>query len=134
VIAQALRAVRLEGEVTVFAPKDKGGSRLPQDPWRPLAARFLKMPDGTTVSARLGDGRRACRSWTSLGRRLPRRLNDTGLWTQPGVFSWDRLDRGTELLLEDPARIARARRRSWAGIGLLALKALKGEAIGIGAG
>ncbi|MFB2351671.1 methyltransferase, partial [Priestia megaterium] len=35
----------------------------------------------------------------ALAAGAPRLSADLGLWTQPGVFSWDRIDPGTALLL-----------------------------------
>jgi len=40
----------------------------------------------------------ALAEWRRAGAR--RRVDALGLWSEPGVFSWDRLDPGTALLLE----------------------------------
>ncbi|OYU70981.1 MAG: methyltransferase [Alphaproteobacteria bacterium PA2] len=128
VIAQALRAVKAGGELTVFAPKDKGGSRL-----RKALEAF-----GCEVFEDARRHHRFCqveRPETLIGldaalaAGAPRRLDDTGLWTQPGVFSWDRLDRGTELLLKTLPDLKGRGADLGAGIGLLALKVLAGEGV-----
>ena len=128
VIAQALRVVRAGGELTVFAPKDKGGSRLRkalesfgcevfEDARR--HHRFCQMERPQTVQ----------RLDAALAAGAPRRLDDRGLWTQPGVFSWDRLDRGTELLLRTLPELKGRGADLGAGIGLLALKVLAGAGV-----
>ena len=128
VVAQALRAVKDGGELTVFAPKDKGGSRL-----RKALESF-----GCEVFEDARRHHRFChverptslqRLDAALAAGAPRRLDDTGLWTQPGVFSWDRLDRGTELLLRTLPDLKGRGADLGAGIGLLALKVLTGEGV-----
>ena len=128
VIAQALRAVKVGGEVTVFAPKDKGGSRL-----RKALEGF-----GCEVFEDARRHHRFCqverpqdllRMEAALSAGAPRRLDETGLWTQPGVFSWDRLDRGTELLLKTLPDLKGRGADLGAGIGILALKALANDLV-----
>lgn len=128
VIAQALRAVRVGGALNVFAPKDKGGSRL-----RKALERF-----GCDVFEDARRHHRFCQVErpqavqgleAALSAGAPRRLDDTGLWTQPGVFSWDRLDRGTELLLRTLPDLKGRGADLGAGIGLLALKVLAEEGV-----
>ncbi|OXE37580.1 MAG: methyltransferase [Phenylobacterium zucineum] len=123
VIAQALRAVKVGGELNIFAPKDKGGSRLHK-----TLASF-----GCEVFEEARRHHRFCRVErpkvlerldAALRAGAPRRLDDTGLWTQPGVFSWDRLDRGTELLLKTLPDLKGRGADLGAGIGLLSLKVL----------
>ena len=97
-IAQALRALRPGAPLTVLAPKDKGGSRLAQDlqmlgcAFDETARRHHRIcvttgpGDDQAVAAALEDGQA---QW----------LEDLGLWSQPGVFSWNRIDPGSALLL-----------------------------------
>ncbi len=124
VMAQALRTVRPQGEIIVFAPKDKGGTRL-----RKALEGF-----GCEVFEEARRHHRFCqverpstldRLDLALRAGAPRRLDDTGLWTQPGVFSWDRLDRGTGLLLRTLPELKGRGADFGAGIGLLALQVLK---------
>ena len=51
------------------------------------------------------------------------------LWTQPGVFSWDRVDPGTSLLLEHLAGLAGRGADRGCGVGVLALRALENPAL-----
>jgi len=99
-LAQALRALKSGGELIALAPKDKGGLRLRGDlalfgcsvsesarrHHRIVVCTVLEAPIG--VAGAIADG----------GPQIPPRL---GLWSQPGVFSWDRPDPGTGLLLDN---------------------------------
>ncbi len=52
-----------------------------------------------------------------------------GLWSQPGVFSWDRLDPGSALLLEHLADLAGRGADLACGVGVLARAALESGAV-----
>jgi 16S rRNA (guanine1207-N2)-methyltransferase len=52
-----------------------------------------------------------------------------GLWTQPGVFSWDRIDTGTALLLAALPPLKGAGADLGCGIGVLALDVLANPAV-----
>jgi 16S rRNA (guanine1207-N2)-methyltransferase len=95
--ALALRALAPGGLLTILAPKDKGGSRL---------AKELK-GFGCTVTETSRRHHRICvcerpASPTGIDEALaegrPRLDQSLGLWTQPGVFSWNRVDPGSALL------------------------------------
>ncbi len=99
VLAQALRALKVEGRLTALAPKDRGGLRMNKE----LTAF------GCTIGESAKRHQRICvtlkpATVTGLDAAIadgaPRRLDGDGLWTQPGVFSWDRLDPGSALLLK----------------------------------
>lgn len=97
VIALALRAVKPGSPFTVLALKDKGGARIGHE----LEAFGAEVRD---------DARRHHRICTTLRPATPTGLDEAiaegslrfvdaiGLWSQPGVFSWDRIDPGTALL------------------------------------
>lgn len=98
VVAQALQRLRPGGRLALFAPKDKGGQRL-----KALLAGF-----GCTVVEDARKHHRFCfvqrpEELTGLDAAIaagaPRLSPELGLWTQPGVFSWDRVDPGTALLI-----------------------------------
>ncbi len=96
-IALALRALAPGGALTVLAPKDKGGSRIAKElkgfgcavnetSRRHHRICACERPDHPTgIDEALAEG----------GPRLDEAL---GLWTQPGVFSWNRIDPGSALL------------------------------------
>ena len=109
-LAQALRALKPGGVFAVLAAKDKGGSRLRKE----LEAFGCVVEDGAPASPHLPSARPETLSGLdqAIAEGGPRFVEGLGLWTQPGVFSWDRLDPGTALLLRAPARPERPRRRS----------------------
>lgn len=97
-IALALLALRFGAPFAVLAQKDKGGSRL--------AGELSDLGCSFEESARRHH--RIC--WVSgpgdaaaieraIGEGAPRFGEELGLWTQPGVFSWNRIDPGSALLL-----------------------------------
>src|SRR5204863_3810219 len=54
----------------------------------------------------------------------PRMVENLGLWSQPGVFSWDRIDPGTALLLQHLPALSGRGADFGCGIGILARAAL----------
>lgn len=98
VLARLLAALRPGGSLTALAPKDKGGARL-----RKELEGF-----GCTVAETSRRHQRICetqRPATPIGLDAAiaagalHYAEALGLWTQAGVFSWDRPDPGTERLL-----------------------------------
>lgn len=96
VMALALRALAPGGIFTVLAPKDKGGSRLAgeleefggevkEDAKRHHRICQLIRPEKLMVENAIVEGQ-------------ARFSEKTGFWTQPGIFSWDRIDAGSALL------------------------------------
>ncbi|HEX7758734.1 MAG TPA: class I SAM-dependent methyltransferase [Caulobacteraceae bacterium] len=118
-VAQALRALKVGGRLTVLALKDKGGSRLRKEleAFGCTAAETAKHHHRICVVLRPAapTGVEA-----AIEAGAPRVLEDTGLWTQPGVFSWDRLDPGTALLTASLPALAGAGADFGCGIGVLA--------------
>jgi 16S rRNA (guanine1207-N2)-methyltransferase len=119
VLAQTLRVVKPDGPVTVLAPKDKGGSRL-----RKVLEGF-----GCAVSEDARKHHRFChtarpKAPQNLAEAIevggPQMLPDLGLWSQPGVFSWDRIDPGSARLLELLPKLAGRGADLGCGIGVLA--------------
>ncbi len=113
-VAQALRALKTGGELVIMATKDKGGSRLRKE----LQAFGLEVEEWSKAHHRI------CRVQrpetvegldTAIADGAPRLVPALGLWSWPGVFSWDRPDPGSLLLIEK-------------------LPALKGEGADLGCG
>jgi 16S rRNA (guanine1207-N2)-methyltransferase len=128
VLAETLRALKAGGRLTALAPKDRGGARL-----RKELEAF-----GCTVQEEARRHHRICHcarpagpagiaeAIAAGGPQVPPAL---GLWSQPGVFSWDRLDPGSELLLEYLPALAGKGADLGCGVGVLALKVLESQSV-----
>jgi 16S rRNA (guanine1207-N2)-methyltransferase len=123
VLAQALRILTPGGRLTAFAPKDRGGQRLKKE--------FASLGCEVGESARRHN--RICLVVRpavikdldeALAAGAPRQIAENGLWTQPGAFSWDRLDAGSNALLQALPPFSGVGADFGAGIGLLALNVL----------
>lgn len=118
-MALLLRALAPEAPFTILAPKDLGGARLRNE----LAAFGCAATDEAKAHHRICRGRRPAALAAlegALAEGAPRRLEGIGLWSQPGIFSWDRLDPGTALLVEHLPPLAGAGADFGCGIGILA--------------
>jgi 16S rRNA (guanine1207-N2)-methyltransferase len=98
-LALSLRALPKGAQLTVLAPKSKGGSRL-----RGELESF-----GCAVVETSRRHHRICTTNRpdapigldeAIAAGAPRLVEAIGLWSQPGLFSWDRLDPGSALLVE----------------------------------
>ena len=123
VLAHALRTLAPGGSLTVSAPKDKGGQRL-----RGELENF-----GCDIVERFKARHRIC----TVGRpNMPQGLTEAieagspvtveaiGLRSQPGIFSWNRVDPGTALLTRRLPRLAGRGADLGAGLGILSLAVL----------
>lgn len=127
-IAQALRALAPDGRLTVLAPKDKGGSRLAGDlaalgaPFNETARRHHRIcVAGRPADLGAVEG--------AIAEGAPRYLERLGLWTQPGVFSWDRVDAGTAQLMERMPALTGRGADLGCGLGVLASRVLQSPAV-----
>ena len=125
VVGLALRALKVGAPLTVLAPNEKGGTRL---------AKELTAFD-CEVSAESKRHHRICRTVrptalndaavaTAIEQGQPRFSDDLGQWTQPGVFSWDRHDVGSLLLMSVLPALSGQGADLGCGIGLLAAAVL----------
>jgi 16S rRNA (guanine1207-N2)-methyltransferase len=119
VLAQALRVLKADGRLTALAPKDRGGLRMNKE----LTAF------GCTIGESAKRHHRICVALkpasvagldAAIAEGAPRRLDGDGLWTQPGVFSWDRLDPGSALLLKSLPPLSGVGVDLGSGLGVLA--------------
>jgi 16S rRNA (guanine1207-N2)-methyltransferase len=119
VLAHALRALKPGAPMVAFAPKDKGGSRL-----KKALEGF-----GCTVTEDARKHHRFCSVTRPAGpvglaeaiaAGSPRIVPGLGLWSQPGVFSWDRPDPGSLRLLEALPALYGEGADLGCGVGLLA--------------
>ncbi|MGA0600557.1 class I SAM-dependent methyltransferase [Caulobacter sp. KR2-114] len=125
-LAQALRALKVGGRLTALAPKDKGGSRLGKE----LQAFGCAVGETARKHHRICVVARPPQPQgldAAIAEGGPRQLG--GLWTQPGVFSWDRIDPGTALLAETLPSLSGAGADFGCGIGILGLKVLAAPAV-----
>ncbi|KQT46796.1 methyltransferase [Methylobacterium sp. Leaf456] len=128
VVALALRALKPGGRLTVLAPKDKGGTRLAKE-LRGLgcaiteeAKRHHRICAVTRPTAPAG-----LDEAIQAGR--PRHIDNLGLCTQPGIFSWDRLDPGTALLLRHLPALSGKGADFGCGLGILSRAVLHSEKV-----
>jgi len=123
VLAHALRVLAPNGRLTAFAPKDRGGLRLKKE----LQALGCEVGESARRHNRICLVVRPA-VITGLDEAIAagaaRQIAENGLWTQPGVFSWDRLDAGTNALLQVLPEFSGAGADFGGGIGLLALNVL----------
>jgi 16S rRNA (guanine1207-N2)-methyltransferase len=85
------------GRLTALAPKDKGGSRLrgELEAFGCLVHETAKAHHRICVVAR-PEAPQGLEGAIADG--APRRVEAIGLWSQPGVFSWNRIDPGSAFL------------------------------------
>jgi 16S rRNA (guanine1207-N2)-methyltransferase len=128
VLAQALRVLAPGGRLTALAPKDRGGLRLKAE-----LAGF-----GAAAQDEARRHHRICRLVRpahleglagAIAAGGPQLVPALGLWSQPGVFSWDRLDPGSALLLDHLPALEGKGADLGCGVGVLALQALKSPAV-----
>ncbi len=123
VLAHAVRAVAAGARLTVMAPKDKGGTRI---------ARELEGFGGAVEEAsrrhfRICTMRRPAQPAgldAAISEGGPRLVEAIGLWSQPGVFSWDKIDAGSAMLAGELPRFAGVGADLGCGIGMLARRVL----------
>lgn len=128
VLAHAIRALEPGARLVVLAPKDRGGTRLAKElaafgcPAHDLPKRHHRICTGTRPADPAGLDE-------AIHEGGPRHIDNLALCTQPGVFSWDRLDPGTALLI---ARLPPLKGRGadlGCGLGVLARAILHSDAI-----
>lgn len=120
-LAQALRTLKPGGRLTAFAPKDKGGARLKKS----LEAFGCEVFEESRKHNRICTVERPEHPTgldEAIAKGAPRAVGD--LWTQPGVFSWDRVDPGSALLLKSLPPLKGKGADFGCGIGILALSVL----------
>jgi len=129
-LALALRALKPGGALTALAPKDKGGSRLGQE----LAGFGCPAEETSRRHQRIcvctkADSLDPASLEAAIAAGGPVHLAELGMWTQPGVFSWDRIDPGTAVLLSVLPRLSGHAADLGCGVGIIALEVLKSPAV-----
>jgi 16S rRNA (guanine1207-N2)-methyltransferase len=118
-LALALRALKPGAALLAMAPKDKGGARLKRE-LETLGCEVVETAKRhhricSVVRPPTLPGLEAV-----IAEGAPRLHPALGLWTQPGVFSWDRIDPGTALLLQHLPPLSGRGADLGAGLGVLA--------------
>ena len=108
----ALRAVVPGGAFRVAAPNHQGGTRLRKEmqAFGCTAEETARRHHRIVVCARPDNPKGVDEALANGG---PRIVEGLGVWSQPGVFSWDRVDPGSALLLDHLPALERARRGFW---------------------
>ena len=117
-LALSLRALADGGRLIAAAPKDKGGSRLRKE----LEGLGCTVNEDSRRHHRIATVKRPAPNpaWDeAIAEGAPRLHPGLGLWTQPGVFSWDRIDPGTALLAKKLPPLAGKGADLGAGLGVL---------------
>jgi 16S rRNA (guanine1207-N2)-methyltransferase len=127
-MAQALRALPPGAPLIVLASKDKGGSRLRKE----LEAFGCRVYDSAKRHHRICQTTRP-ETVAGLDETLatygPHLSATLSLWTQPGVFSWDRIDPGSALLVQQLPPLAGRGADLGCGVGFLARAVLASPAV-----
>lgn len=123
ILALALRCLAPGAPLTVMAPKDKGGLRIAKElagfgcAVGETARRHVRICETVRPEGEAGIAE-------ALTEGGPRRDPGLGLWTEPGVFSWDRIDPGSALLKEHLPPLSGRGADLGCGIGVLGLAVL----------
>ena len=119
VLALALRALVQDGPLTVLAVNDKGGTRIADE----LAALGCAVHQSSKRHHRIVRTHRPAVSAgldEAIAAGQPQFLPDLKLWSQPGLFNWDRIDPGSQLLINHLPPLAGRGADLGCGIGVLA--------------
>jgi 16S rRNA (guanine1207-N2)-methyltransferase len=118
-MALALRALQPGASLITMAPKDRGGSRLKKE----LEAFGCDVEEASRRHHRICDVLRPAEPVgldDAIAQGSARLVEGLGLWSQPGVFSWDRIDPGTALLLKHLPALSGQGADLGCGVGVLA--------------
>ena len=102
-LALSLRALGPGAPLTVMAPKEKGGGRVAKElesfgcDVEATSRRHQRICQ--TVRPPVFHGEAEAFMDAAITAGAPCLVDAIGLWSQPGIFSWDRIDPGTALLL-----------------------------------
>ena len=127
-IALALRALRPGAPLAILAAKDKGGARLAKE----LSAFGIDVSDQPRHHHRICSGARPERLNDiddALAEGAMRLHPELGFASQPGLFSWDRVDAGTAALVAVLPRLAGRVGDFGCGCGLLSKAVLESDAV-----
>ena len=122
-MALALRALQPGAPLIVLGPKDKGGSRIAKE----LETFGCEVQDQGRAHHRICHTMRPAAPVgleAAIAAGAPRRVEALDLVTQPGLFSWDRIDPGSRQLVGALGALAGKGADFGCGTGFLARAAL----------
>lgn len=128
VLAHLLRALVPGGRLVALAPKDRGGARLGKE----LAGFGCAVADQPRRHHRICAATRPAEVSglaAAMDEGGPRHIDNLALCTQPGVFSWDRLDPGSALLMSHLPPLKGKGADLGCGLGLLGRAVLSSSAV-----
>lgn len=127
-LALALRALKRGAMLTAMALKERGGSRLKKE----LAALGCDVDESAKRHHRIcvteAPGSAQALD-AAIAAGSPQLVETLQLWSQPGVFSWDRIDPGTVLLLKHLPALSGKGADLGCGVGVLARAVLASEGV-----
>ncbi len=128
VLAQALRCLKPGGRLVAMAPNKLGGQRLKSEleALNCQPAITSKSHHRIAVCKRPAEIDDLKQSIEDNGARLD---EDLGLWTWPGVFSWNRPDPGSLRLIDALPDLAGRGADLGTGLGLLAHRVLQSDTV-----
>jgi 16S rRNA (guanine1207-N2)-methyltransferase len=117
-LAHALRTLKPGGTLMAMGPKDKGGGRIRKE----LEAFGCAAPELSKKHWRICCVTRP-ETLTGIDEAIeagePRLDPKLDLWTQPGIFSWDKIDEGSQLLIDSLPALSGQGADLGCGLGLL---------------
>jgi len=128
VLALSLKALRIGGTLVALAPRNRGGTRL--------HGELAEFGVAATETARAHYRICACVRperlegiADAIAAGGPRFVEATGLWSQPGIFSWDRIDAGSRLLAAHLPEFEGCGADFGCGVGILARTVLQSRRV-----
>ncbi len=127
-LAHGLRALKPGAPFTILAPKDRGGSRLAKElkgfgvDFSETSRHHHRICTGTRPETLEGLEAAIARGSMRFDEKL-------GLWTQPGIFSWNRTDPGSAALLEVLPPLSGRGADFGSGLGILAAHVLTSKEV-----
>ena len=128
VLALSLRALGVGGTLTVLAPRNRGGTRLRDE----LKSFGVAVAEIARAHFRICEAVRPAQLISvdeAIAAGGPQFVAETGLWSQPGIFCWDRIDAGSHLLAEHLPSLEGCGADLGCGTGYLAARILESQRV-----
>lgn len=129
VLAHALRALKPTGQIQVVAGKKKGGLRLKSDLELLGCSNIAIESKKHQKIASCTPPKDLSEIRTTIEENGPQLNEELALWSQPGIFSWNRPDPGSLLLMEHLPELVGRGADLGCGLGLLSHHVLQSEKV-----